>query len=88
MGRGVRIFNSYWLKMTGKDPNDESKEYWNELQLEPLKKDRMKEFSIREGYWAISRNGILVLSRGGQNIARKTKRRERDVRKKRRAKEA
>ena len=44
----------------------------------------MKEFSIREGYWAISRNGILVLSRGGQNIARKTKRRERDVRKKRR----
>ena len=43
----------------------------------------MKEFSIR-GCWAISRNGILFLSRGGQ----KTKRRERDVRQKRRAKEA
>ena len=43
----------------------------------------MKEFSIR-GCWAISRNGILFLSGGGQNIARKTKRRERDVRKKRR----
>ena len=85
MERGVRIFNSYWLKMTGKDPNDESKEYWNQLQLEPLKKDRMKAYCsalfasknfIREGYWAIYRTGILVLIKGGQNIARKTEKGE------------
>ena len=84
MGRGVRIFNLYWLKMTGKDPNDESKEYWNQLQLEPLKKDRMKAYCsalfasknfIREGYWAIYRTGILVLIKQRRERFKKEKER-------------